>query len=117
MMLAELAPLTGVVAHVGVGGQLGDVVRVDHVGVPLAAVAGVVEDVVQRLRVHVLTDDPHLRQGEITSTFQRSELGGANYPRCSPAPNDSTPSAFWIKGRHLNQQERRQASSEQDELL
>lgn len=64
-MLLELAPgvfaLTGVIAHVGVGGQSADVVRVDHVGVPLPAVTGVMEDVVERRRRYVLTHDPHLR--------------------------------------------------------
>lgn len=75
MMLLELASLTGVIAHIGVGGQFGDVVRVDHVGVPLAAIAGVMEDVIQRLSVHVLTNNPHLRQKEIMIMFQRNRAG------------------------------------------
>lgn len=66
-MLIQLASLTGVISHVGVGGQFGDVVRVDHVGVPLAAIAGVMEDVVQRLCIHVFTNNPHLRQKESNS--------------------------------------------------
>ena len=53
--------LTGIISDVSVGSQPGDVVRVDHVGVPLFAVAGVMEDVIQRLCRHILTHYPHLK--------------------------------------------------------
>lgn len=55
------AGLTGVISHVGVDRQSADVVRVDHVGVPLLAVVDIMEDVVQRLRRQVFADDSHLR--------------------------------------------------------
>ena len=53
--------LTGVISDVGIGSQPGDVICVYHVGVPLFAVAGVMEDVIQRLCRHILTHYPHLK--------------------------------------------------------
>lgn len=52
--------LTGVISNICVDRQSADVVRVDHVGVPLPAVTGVMEDVVQCLCHHVFTHYPHL---------------------------------------------------------
>lgn len=60
--------LTGVISDVGVGCQPPDIVRVDHVGVPLPPVAGVVEDVIDSLCCHVLTHYPHL--GHKTQTVR-----------------------------------------------
>lgn len=57
----QTAGLTGVISDVGVDRQPADVVGINHVGVPLPAVAGVMEDVVQCLRRHVLTHYSHLR--------------------------------------------------------
>ena len=56
-----MACLTGVVANVCVDCESADVVRVNHVGVPLLAVAGVMEDVIHRLRPHIFTHNTHLK--------------------------------------------------------
>lgn len=64
--------LTGVISHVCVDRQSADVVGVDHVGVPLLTVAGVMEDVVQRLCRHVFAHDPHLEQRQRRTGFTRT---------------------------------------------
>ena len=55
-----MASLTGVVANVCIDGESSDIVGVNHVGVPLLAVAGVMEDIIHRIRPHVFTCNPHL---------------------------------------------------------
>lgn len=53
--------LTGVIAHVSVDCQAGNVESLNDVAVPLLPVFNVVEDVVERLRWHIATLHPALR--------------------------------------------------------
>lgn len=72
--------LTGVVSHVGVGGQAPDVVGLDDVRVPLLAVAGVVQHVVERLGGDVLAGDAGL-WGDGWSGPPQVSLGSPSGPQ------------------------------------
>lgn len=66
------------------------VVRVDHVGVQLPAVAGVMEDIVQRLCRHVLANYLHLKPRKHRSPNEDNQSASADLlPDSVPTGNTS----------------------------
>lgn len=65
--------LTGVVAHVGVGRQPGDVVALLHGGVPVSAVLAVVKDVVHGGGRHVLYHHVTLKRSRAPLANSKSQ--------------------------------------------
>lgn len=69
----DLSTLTGVISHVGVDRQPSNIIRVDHVGVPLLAVARVMQDIIDCLCLHILTHNLHLWMDTGRTETQRGQ--------------------------------------------